>query len=346
MANTKKVSGEFAVYRRILRIDELIASGCYPTIEDLMDDHEELGSRATIYRAIESMKLELNAPIEKDPHTKGFYYSDKTYRLPAVFTTGQEMFAVSMLQNMVSNLKGTPVYSDAVRILETIQKSAVKNPNELKWKGKINSSEDTNMEWTKNRYVFLDDCKMDVSEKTWNTLEIAFRENRAIEFDYSGIWKTEKTHRKVQPYQSVFSGGTWYLWCKDISKKALRLFQIPRISNVRLTKEVFTVPPDADFRKHSTGAFGAFIGETKRPVEFKAQFYDEACEFIRDRQWGDRQKIEEQKDGSIILSFMGNQLYPFLKLILGCGCNARPLAPKLLVDEWNWHVREMGKNLG
>ena len=346
MAKTNKVSGEFAVYRRILRIDELIASGCYPTIEDLMDDHEELGSRATIYRAIESMKLELNAPIEKDSQTKGFYYSDKTYRLPTVFTTGQEMFAVSILQNMVSNLKGTPVYESAKKVLDTIQKSAVKNPNEVKWNSDNRFLDSTDLEWTHSRYVFLDDCKIDIPEKNWNIIEKAFKENRIIEFDYSGIWKTEKTHRKVQPYQSVFSGGTWYLWCKDLSKKALRLFQIPRMSNVKLTRETFLVPPDADFRKHSSGAFGAFIGETKRPVEFKAQFYDEACEFVRDRKWGDRQKIEEQKDGSIILSFMGNQLYPFLKLILSCGCNARPLAPKLLVDEWNWHVREMVKNLG
>lgn len=345
MNKEKKGNGEFAVYRRILRIDELIASGCYPTIDDFIDDHEALGSRATIYRAIELMKLELNAPIERDPKSKGFYYTDRTYRLPTVFTTGQEMFAVAILQNMVSNLKGTPVYESAKKVLETIQKSTVKNPGLVKWNADNRFSESTDLEWTSNKYVFLDDCRIDISEKNWNIIGKALKENIIIKFDYSGIWKTEKTQRRVQPYQAVFSNGTWYLWCWDLPKKAFRLFQIPRMSNIKLTADKFIVPSDADFKMHSSGVFGAFMGETKKPVEFKAQFYDEACEFIRDRKWGDNQKIEEQEDGSIILSFRGNQLYPFLKLILGFGCNARPLAPKQLVDEWEIHVKEMVKNL-
>src|SRR5574344_641828 len=104
------------VYRRILRMDELFSSNRYPTWKDLVADESIAASRTTVFRTIEFMKDQLHAPIIYDNAHGGYCYEEKTFRLPALFTTKQEVFAATLLQNMAAKLKGTPLYNNALSL--------------------------------------------------------------------------------------------------------------------------------------------------------------------------------------------------------------------------------------
>ena len=78
---SEKGNGEFAVYRRILRIDELISEGTFPGIKELMADREIEGSRATVFRALDF--------ISKVDVVKTIPYSDVKY-FPVCTTSSHE----------------------------------------------------------------------------------------------------------------------------------------------------------------------------------------------------------------------------------------------------------------
>ena len=70
---------------RIYLIDEEIAAEKYPNTPKLAKEYET--SIPTISRDIEFMKNRLNAPIEYDYKRKGYYYTQKTFRLPGAFVS-------------------------------------------------------------------------------------------------------------------------------------------------------------------------------------------------------------------------------------------------------------------
>jgi hypothetical protein len=65
----------------------------------------------------------------------------------------------------------------------------------------------------------------------------------------------------------------------------------------------------------------------------------------RERIWAEDQRIEKTR-GGIKLSFTSNQFEKVLEWILHLGPNARPLAPKNLLERWAITIQEMAMAAG
>ena len=78
---------------RLYVIDREIASGKYPNTNDLVEclihasGECKPASIATVGRDIQFMRDRLGAPIEYDSFKRGFYYTQKGFRLPGIFTS-------------------------------------------------------------------------------------------------------------------------------------------------------------------------------------------------------------------------------------------------------------------
>jgi len=76
---------------RLYVIDREIASGKYPNTNDLVECLKQASgeckpaSNTTVGRDIAFMKDRLKAPIEYDTFKRGFYYTEKGFRLPGIF---------------------------------------------------------------------------------------------------------------------------------------------------------------------------------------------------------------------------------------------------------------------
>jgi predicted DNA-binding transcriptional regulator YafY len=232
------------IYRRILRLDELLSPGRYPSLQELIADEELTASRTTIFRTIDFMRNQLHAPVVFDKKHGGYGYSEKTFRLPAFFSSEQELFAAELMQNMAAKLKGTPLYENALSILDYIQNNTVRNPNEREFSNDKNGKENTNLEWARDRYIFLSSENSSVEKETWSTLERTMKSCRQIEFDYH--WKKENQLIKIKfnPYQVANSSGRWYLWGYDCAIKDNRLFLLDLISGVKIIPKEFKLPKD------------------------------------------------------------------------------------------------------
>ena len=117
-----------------------------------------------------------------------------------------------------------------------------------------------------------------------------------------------------------------------------RRYSLEKIKNIKLTKEVFSLPDDYDFRKMTRGSFGCMCDE--KYLDYKIHLHGYAARYAQDKVWGDNQTIVEDKknpgpDGDgIILSFRTNQLICVQRWVWKWADEAWPIEPKELVDDW------------
>src|SRR5574344_2830557 len=260
MSNTSD-KNSLIIYRRILRFDELFSAQTYPSLQEFLDDEEISASRTTIFRTRQMMQDQPHDPLVFDKAKNGSCYSEKTFRLPSMWTSEQELFAVTLMQDMSSKLKGTPLYKSANSILDYLQKNTVRNPNEREYSNRSNDHEATNLDWIKDRYIFLNASNFTVEEKTWDTVEHAMKVCKQIEFEYN----YEKENRWVkiimEPYQVINSSNRWYVWGYNPKTKQKTLFLLDLIRAVKIIPKEFKLPKNFDFRNYSSGVFGAFHGD-------------------------------------------------------------------------------------
>jgi predicted DNA-binding transcriptional regulator YafY len=308
-------------------IDRRIASGKYPSTRQLADDYE-VGT-ATISRDIEFLRDMMGAPIEYDTKHRGYYYSDKSYRLPGAFTRAEDLLALGVAKNLLTMYQDTPLYKPARELLDSLTAPL--------------GAEGETLPWYEDRIIVPGIPAGEIPQDKWDDIIGALRENRIITFDYLGIQDKKFQSRKVHPYQLLFDNGLWHLYAYAEKRKAIRIFSLSRMKNIRVTKETFKLPKDHDYRSHSQeGRFGIFTGG--KAMRFRIALYDEAIPFAADRQWAADQKIKT-KNGATILEFTSVQLEKVLEWVLSQGCAAQPLEPVRLVELWRINVENMGKML-
>ncbi|MCL2192427.1 MAG: WYL domain-containing protein [Treponema sp.] len=328
---------------RLYVIDREIASKKYPNTNDLVEclkQAEAFGeckgvSIATVSRDLEFMRDRLKAPIEYDAYERGYYYTEKTFRLPGVFASADDFVALGMAKSILSLYRGTPFYNAANHLLDTIMTPMTGSPA-------ISGKANKNQDWLENRIVVPKIASAKVDPIVWEIVVGGLKRNRVIIFDYRGTWDAEYRKRQVRPYQLLFDSGVWYLYGFAEERKATRIFSLSRIANAKLADNAFTLPANfryADFTGDSY--FGVFIGQEKR--RYAVDCYGEAVIFATERQWAANQKITEIGDDGIRIEFTSTQYDKVLKWVLSCGCNAVPREPEKLVGDWKDHVKEMAK---
>ena len=309
---------------RIYRIEKEIASGKFPNSDDLARLLET--SISTISRDIEFMRDQLGAPIEYDALNRGYYFTEKTFRLPASFTNAEDLLALCMAKSIFSLYRDTPLYDASRQLLESITTPI---------------AADGSNDWLENRIIVPPIASAKVKFEIWDIIIEGLKGNRVVTFDYKGTWDDDYKKRKVHPYQLLFDSGVWYLYGFAEERKDARIFSLSRIKNAQLTKDVFTLPKNykyADFSGDSY--FGVFIGQEKQ--RFVIEVYEDSIYFAEERQWAADQKITEKGD-HINIEFTSTQYYKVLRWVLSCGCNAVPKFPKKLVNDWKAHINEMKK---
>jgi predicted DNA-binding transcriptional regulator YafY len=307
---------------RILFIDREIASGKYPSSEKLAKEYET--SISSIGRDIAFMKYSLDAPIQYSGHHRGFYYTEPNYRIPAGFSSAEDLLALGMAKGILNLYRNTPLYEAANNLLDCITAP-------LNSEGKV--------DWYENRIVVPSVPSAPIAPELWAPITAGLRENRVLTFDYQGIWGGEYKPRRVRPYQLLFDTGIWYLYGFAEERKAIRIFSLPRMMNIALTADHFSLPKKFDYRVDNGGSyFGIFAGQEKH--RFCIGFYDESALWVQERQWADDQKIEKEDDG-VVMTFTSTQYVKVLEWVLSRGGTAIPFSPKPLVDDWRKHIREM-----
>jgi predicted DNA-binding transcriptional regulator YafY len=140
----------------------------------------------------------------------------------------------------------------------------------------------------------------------------------------------EETRCRVDPYRIMFFDGTFYLvgWCH--LRKEVRMFVLDRIRMLSLTEETFEAPGDFDLEAYMRSPFRVIHD---RPVKVAVRFDRKVAGYIREKIWHHTQRIEPQKDGSILFSAEVAGTDEVKHWVLGWGKHAEILQPEFLREE-------------
>ena len=185
-------------------------------------DRFEISPR-TVYRDIDSINM-AGIPVRSIPGVNGGFEIMPQYKVDKKVFSAADLSAILMGLSSLSNMmRGEELVHALAKVKSFIPAERAKDI-ELKssqiW---IDLSP-----WTVNRTVQL----------YLECIKTALQENRLLSFDYLDQ-RGNKTARTAEPYQLVLKGSHWYVQGYCYVRDDFRLFNLSRISNLKLLDETF-----------------------------------------------------------------------------------------------------------
>ncbi|HEY9188126.1 MAG TPA: WYL domain-containing protein [Ignavibacteria bacterium] len=303
------------MYDNIRFIDKELKKGNYPNASYLC---KRLGwkDRKTIFRLIQIMKEELGAPIEYNENKKGYYYTDNNFILVNSFITKREIVVLKIIENFVKDEFGEEFYNSFNNLVNRIMPPDY-DRNESEFIKEIESS-----------FSFQPDPRTNIKVDILLTLidAIYFEEKTKILYRSQ---KGETLERIIHPYRIIYKNGGWYVIAFCELRNNTQFFAIHNIISIQLLEEKTFTKPDKIDIKIGHG-IDSLSGHGNYEVIIK--ILPSSAEYVRHRFWHNSQKITENNDGSILISFQLNTLNNIKRWVLGLGENAIVVSPTELID--------------
>lgn len=138
-----------------------------------------------------------------------------------------------------------------------------------------------------------------IEPKVLYLLREAIKGSQKVLITYRGRVKGDIRERIVCPYGFLY-GARHYLiaWCDDAQD--IRTFALANIQEISLTDDFFVRHDDFDLKAYSERSFGVYQED---PFKAVWKFDAEVADDVRDHLFHPTQVLEDQPDGSIIVSF-------------------------------------------
>jgi predicted DNA-binding transcriptional regulator YafY len=310
---------------RIIFIDQEIRAGNYPSASSLAEKFEV--SERTIYADREFMLNRLGAPIAFDKEAGGWYYTDKTWVLPAIMVSEGEMLAFFLSQELSQRYLGTP-FEEPLR--SAIAKICRYLPAHVHF----------DLDQAARHYTIAAGATVDVNARLLLDLHRAINERRQLWMIYYTASRDERRERTVNPYHLYNMRGDWYLFAHDHWRQKVRSFHLGRIEDWRVLPETFEPDPDFSPEQYMAQSFLTERGEES--VNVVIRFDEYQARYIRERRWHETQEpLEELPDGGVILRFRTGGLGEVKRWVMQWGAHAEVLEPVELRADVAQEVRKM-----
>jgi len=110
----------------------------------------------------------------------------------------------------------------------------------------------------------------------------------------------------------------------------------------KLLPDTFEIPSSFDFHKLSGSHFGIHWSDDE--IKLKILFNKKVAGYLKERKWHPSQRIEENSDGSAVLSLTVNHLLELKRWVLSWGSMAPVLEPQSFMEDIKLTIAEM-KNI-
>ncbi|MFP4343437.1 MAG: helix-turn-helix transcriptional regulator [Anaerolineales bacterium] len=263
----------------------------------------------TVHRYI-GMLDELGIPVysERGPH--GGFSLVRGYRMPPLVLTPEEAVAVTLGTGLVEALWGE-LYREAARGALAKLENLLPDEqcHEVSWARRTFVA--TNMHRAANAPLI----------PRLETLRRATREHRSVEVTYRSRGRRDPLQRVVDPYVLVHRWGWWYVVAYCHLRQDVRTFRVDRMEALTLLDTCFHQP--ADFDVH---AYLEDEPHTRPQFEVRLRFHPESALVALDER-GLWERLEEQPDGAVIVSFKVPELELAIRTALSYASHAVVLEP-------------------
>lgn len=135
------------------------------------------------------MKYQLDAPLEYSAKHRGYHYTERNYKLPAIDIKESDLFAVYLADKLLIQYEGTAIYDSLCSVFKKIEDSL---PNKI--------SLDPGNE--PSRFTVFPPSNTIFRPGIWETVVSAIRLSRKLEVCYQTPG-SEPSIRELDPYHGV-----------------------------------------------------------------------------------------------------------------------------------------------
>ncbi|MBU0483060.1 MAG: WYL domain-containing protein [Proteobacteria bacterium] len=282
-------------------------------------------SSKSIMRDIDYLRYQRDAPIAYDSVRRGYYYSEENYRMPAISINESDLFSICIARQALRQHENTPLYRKLVSVFKKIEQAL---PDKVT----------VDPGWVDDRMSVIPDRRAVIDHQVWDNLTGSLKSNRRLRIVYLKPTADLPTDREVDPYHMVSFQGDWYLAAFCHQRGKVLIFAVSRIKKAELLDVLFKIPDDFNPDLYLRNCFGIFPGEKEYDV--KIFFEARHAPYVREREWHASQVIEENFDGSLILSLQVGHLYEIKRWILSWGSGVKVLSPLELASDVLRELRE------
>jgi len=306
-------------FDRIFQLHKILSSRRTGVSLEELEAQLECG-RSTVFRALSTLKEQLNAPVVFDPNSGGYKYADKTqpgtYELPGLWFTPAELQALIVLQRLLSDAAGG--------ILEQHLGPISKRLDQLIKHRRLNLAEAA----TRLRFPALG------ARPTGPALHVvasATLQGKKRGMEYHARSQDRRSERTVSPQRLTRYREGWYLDAWDETRAALRTFAVDRIIRPTILEERAVDIPEDQLNEHYASAYGIFGGKADKVAVLR--FSRERARWVADEQWHPEQQAEYLPDGRYVLRVPYRDSRELVLDILRHGSDVEVLEPDSLRTE-------------
>jgi predicted DNA-binding transcriptional regulator YafY len=317
--------GDHLTLERYYWFDNQVRTNRFPNANTLAEQFEI--SSKTAQRTIEFMRDRIGAPLEYDPHHKGYRYSGDSFSLPFFQVSQEEIVSILLARNLLSN-SAEGFISRAIQSFGRKLFAAM---------GQIGFTQDK----LRSSFSAVWNLYSPAQASTFRIVLDAILQNRLLTCIYTSPASGRKTERTIAPHHLQHYMGSWVLlgWCH--LKQDWRKFFLSRMSNPIMSDEAFDPKPKKEWEPLIHASFGIFQGGDPIPVIL--QFNPFRAQWIREQIWHPDQKLEILPDGGLRLILPVTDLREVKLKVLQFGSDVEVIEPEELREEIREEIKRMGK---
>jgi predicted DNA-binding transcriptional regulator YafY len=307
----------------LLQMMDLLREHPGLSIEQLAD---RLGrSPRTVYRYLESLSAELHVPIYCD--RGGYFLADRSVG-SRLELSPKEVLAVRLALTGGAMQKPGPFTEHALVAWQKIEGALTSDTVES-----VNAALKVNA--VSVPAFASDDIAPEIAKCVANAVE----RNKRLEMIYRSLRSGETKTLTVDPYALVFRKHNWYIIAHSKSHNRTIQLKLVRVVQAKPTGETFQLPHDFSVDNYYAKSWEMWTsGEEWRA---RVKFSPRVAQLIRESKRHPTQRIEDQPDGSVILSVTVSGLEEIGFWILSYGSDAEVLEPA----ELRTHIRETAEKM-
>lgn len=311
--------GSRNIFERYIWFDNQTRTQRYPNAFKLAK-HFEISAK-TAQRDIDFMRDRLGCPLEYSSSLKGYHYTYDTFALPMLYLTAEELSALLMARSMLKDISEGAIGQEISLITDKINGVIKKHIGNEKHVDEAMS------------FRFIEHAP--APAKILKAMLAACLRRRRVRFFYFSPSHNSSEKRMVDPYHLLNYMGTWHLIGYCHLRKALRDFNLIRMSDVEVLEDEFVIRSGFNISEYFNSSFGIYKGGESQDVTIR--FTPERAPWVRGRVWHTSQIKTELADGSLEITFPVADFIEIKMEILRHGASVEVISPEelraLIIDE-------------
>lgn len=314
-------------YERFLWFHNEVKEKKYPNATRLSERFEVC--KKTAQRDIEFFKERLNAPLMYSLTRRGYYYTDDTFEIPAIWLKREEIVALLLARRLAASIPDRGIKNSLGDFFNKLSPFVSVDA----WFDAEGMDEKISV---KNiEYFNVDDRLFQ------EVVETLFKKSTAV-ITYYSPHRNRETTRRIVPLHLLNYMGNWHLISYCGLKKELRDFALSRIRWLRHAEESILLPDNLPpMKEYLRKQFGIFAGEEKYEVVLR--FSSEVSRWVQEQIWHKRQETCRDAQGRLLLKVPVSDFREIKREILKFGADVEVLEPDELRNAVKKEIEKMKK---